>query len=62
MAVERGFIMPHSALIQHSTAGQDKREVNALLTGLCDSHSNILAARPGDSNGAEASCGLSMFS
>lgn len=51
MAVTRGLIIPRSALIQHSTAGQDKREVNTLLTGLCDSHPNMLAARPGDSNG-----------
>lgn len=51
MAVTRGFIIPRSALIQHRTAGQDKREVNTLLTGLCDSHSNMLAACPGDSNG-----------
>lgn len=51
MAVQRGFIMPRSALIQHCTAGQDKREVNALLAGLCESRSNMLAARPGDSNG-----------
>lgn len=58
MAVTRGLIIPCSALIQHSTAGQDKREVNTLLTGLCDSHPNMLAAHPGDS---EAGCGLFMF-
>lgn len=51
MAVTRGFIIPWSALIQHHTAGQDKREVSTLLTGLCDSQFNMLAARTGDSNG-----------
>lgn len=51
MAVTKGFIITRSALIQHRTAGQDKREVNTLLAGLCDSRSNMLRARPGDSNG-----------
>lgn len=50
MAVRRGLIIPRSALIWHSTAGQDKREVNTPLTGLCDSRSNMLAARLGDCN------------
>lgn len=60
MAVTKGFIISCSVLIQHDTAGQDKCEVNTVLTGLCDSHFNVLAARTGDSNGW-GYCGLFMF-